>query len=336
MTLFLAAWLLALPLTAAWPQHDESPAGGANPSGGKGASSQTEPADGDSPQPAPPPPVEAVRALEILNEAAEVQGGAQILESLESFRASFKLEVFDPDSGRGNFEVERLFAYRDDEGIMWTRKKVDDAQAPYTELVYNGLDAWRIDAEGKVTVFTDRPSTFKTDINNIERDVRLTAQLFRFFFVRNLIGWAQNLRHLGEREIEGRTCAMIHGEARAWLGDREETRVRLEIAVDAETHVISQVKLRELIPAEEVQGLLGDGGQRRTFRFERYYRNSQNVLIPCRVKIYGRDESRHEMQLGLNSTVREVEGPDGRKVRKRRPRITFNVTILEKMFTIPE
>ena len=132
-------------------------------------------------------PDETRDAVMILEEAAVLQGGDEIQADLKNFRAAFNLELFDPDEGRGNFYVERFFAYRDDSGIMWTKRRRDDPRAPCSVTVYNGEEAWRIGEKGRVQIFTDRPSQYKTDLENLLDDVRLTAQMFRFFFRHILI-----------------------------------------------------------------------------------------------------------------------------------------------------
>ena len=81
---------------------------------------------------------------------------------------------------------------------------------------------------------------------------------------------------------------------------------------------------------------LAEGGQRRTFRFDKYYRNSQKILAPCQIKIFSKDEERYDMQISVRvKSVREKDA-DGNEIRKRIPRIEFNVPMPEEYFEIPE
>jgi len=276
------------------------------------------------------PSPEQAAALKILDEAADLQGADAILSHLENFRASFNLEVFDPDRGRGNFEVERFFAYKGDSGIMWTKKKRADTSDPWSAIVFDGTEAWRIGekdgGEKEVVIFTDKPAAYKTHLTNINDDVRLTAQMFRFFFVRNLAGAMKDARFVGERRLNGTPVFVIEGTASAWLRKEGRTVVHLRIAVDREKHTIAEVRITDL----------ARGGKQRIFRFERYTRNDQGVLIPCRIKIYGEDETNYTMQIALKVETREEKGEDGKTVKHRIPKIIFNASFPEKAFSIPD
>jgi len=265
-------------------------------------------------------------AVMILEEAAVLQGGEEIQADLKNFRAVFNLELFDPDEGRGNFYVERFFAYRDDSGIMWTKKRRDDPRSPCTVTVYNGEEAWRIGEKGRVQIFTDRPSQYKTDLQNLLDDVRLTSQMYRFFFVKTLLETVDDLRLLGKRRIDGKPVHVIEGTTTAWLGGEGTTRVLLKIAVEREKNRIFEVTLTDLAL----------DGQKRRFRFGSYRRNEQGVLVPCQVKIFGEDEQRHEMQVGLRVTSEEIKNDLGETVKEIRPVIAFNVPMPESAFEVPD
>ncbi len=270
-------------------------------------------------------------ALKVLEQVAENQGGARIARNLRNFRASFKLELFDPEKGRGNFEIERVFAFEGDSGIIWTRKRLS-AEKKTTTLVHNGTDAWRVGKKGELTIFTDKPSLFKTDITNLEDDIRLTGQLLRFFFVSTLIDKVKELELTGERSEGGVPKAVLEGRTTAWLGEVApggevalESPVLLTITVDRKKNIIDEVKLIDL----------SRDGLTRIFRFTKYFRNPQGILVPGNIKVFNKKEGPHEMQIGFDVEILEKENAEGKRVKVPCPQIEFNVDIPEELFTLP-
>ena len=272
---------------------------------------------------APPPDT---RAVEILERAARLQGGTEFAADLRTFHAHFDLEVFRADQGRGNFEVERAFVLNGSKGRLWTLKRLSGSDAPFSVMVYDGEDCWRVGEDGLVTVFTDQPSVYATDIRNMEDDARLTAQLFRFFFVQTWIREVSGLRYLGERTEGGIALHAIEGRMPAWIAGEGRTLVHLLILVRKEGDLIDRVRITDL----------ARDGKRRTFRFDRYYRNPQGVLVPCNVKIYGDDESHHEMQIALKADFRHGKDASGKDRRIVVPHMEFNVKIPAEYFRLPE
>lgn len=312
-TAFIAVFVLAtIPVTAAWI------------SGQNAAEKEAQPS-----------------AAEILDRAAIFQGGDKILENLENFSVAFKLMVFDPDKGRVTFDVERFFAYAGGEGtadggedseneegedLMWTSKRLDDSSARPSVIVFDGLEAWRISEKGVLTIFTDQPSVYQTDIDNIMDDLRLTGQMLRFFFIRSVGDTIEDVNLQSPRQIDGTPVWILDGTASAWLGGETNTRVHLRISIHREKDVIHEVRITDL----------AEGGQKRTFRFDKYFRNSQGILVPCQIKIFSKDEERFDMQIAVQvETVRE-EDADGNEIKRRIPRIEFNVPVPEKYFEIHE
>lgn len=286
-------------------------------------SQEETPAD---PADAAPPDAEKVvtpaqaKAIEILTKAAAKQGGEEIVADLKNFRAFFNLVVFDEERGRGNFKVERLFDNSGSTGRMWTKKKHDDKNSPYSTLVHDGEEAWRIGQDEEVAIFTDKPDAYKTDLKNLEDDLHLTRQMFRFFFVRTLLGELDELSFVGESLVRGRDVYRLEAKTSAWLGDENETLVYLVIHVDKKDYTVNEVELIDLSIAD----------RRRTFVFTRYARNAKGVLVPGNVKIFGRSTEQWIMQIAIEAP--KVETKTGTK---RIPRIDFNVTVDEKLFSIP-
>ncbi len=266
------------------------------------------------------------KARGILLKAAAAQGGEEIQTRMRNFHAHFALEVHDPDKGQINLEVERILDMRGESGKLWTLKRHSGSDAPFTATVFNSEDSWRIGDEGKVTVFTDRPSVFETDIKNIEDDTLLTAQLFRFFFLGAFSSEVHALRYRGEKDVDGTPCHILDGMIKAWLGGEGQTAVHLIMAVDKKSDLVRKVTIYDL----------GGNGGRRSFRFSRYIENPQGVLIPGNIKIYGHDESHHEMQIALQVDFVDRKTKDGKKSRKAVPRIEFNVKIPPRYFELPQ
>lgn len=283
------------------------------------------PAESDEPE-KPAAPERDTRALEILQKAAAAQGGKEIQAGLRNFHAHFTLEVHDPEKGQINLEVERIFDFSGEWGMLWTQKRHSGSKAPFSATVFNSEDAWRIGDKGKVTVFTDRPSVYKTDIRNIEDDTRLTAQLFRFFFLGALASEVSALHCKSDKTVDGESCHIVEGRIKAWLGGEGQTLVLLTMAVDKKSSLVRKVTIHDL----------ARGGERRTFRFSRYIKNSQGVLIPGNIKIYGKDSTRHEMQIGLQVDFVEKKSAAGKTSRKAVPRMEFNVKVPAHYFKLPE
>jgi len=302
LSIIIAIFLVALPL--AFSQEETPPV----------------PAD------APPTDAEAVvnpsqaKAMEILSKAAAKQGGEEIVADLKNFRAFFNLEVFDAERGKGNFKVERLFDNSGSTGRMWTKKKHDDKKSPYSTLVHDGEEAWRIGQDNEVVIFTDKPDAYKTDLKNLEDDLRLTRQMFRFFFVRTLLGELDELALVGESLVGNREVYRLEAKTSAWLGDENETLVYLVIHVDKKDYTVNEVELIDLSIAE----------RRRLFVFSKYARNTQGVLVPGNVKIFTESLERPYMQIGIEITTKETSTG-----KKRIPKIEFNITVEKELFTIP-
>lgn len=269
--------------------------------------------------PAETPPSKA-EAIDILSKAAAKQSGEEIVVDLKNFKAFFNLEVFDADRGKGNFKVERLFDNGVPTGRMWTKKKHDGKKSPYSTLVHDGEEAWRIGEDGEVVIFTDKPDAYKTDLKNLEDDLRLTRQMFGFFFVRTLLEELDELSLVGESEVGGRDVYRLEGKTSAWLGDENPTLVYLVIHVDKKNFTVNEVELIDLSIAE----------RRRLFVFSRYARNNQGVLVPGNVKIFRDSAERPYMAIALMTETKETSTG-----KKHIPKIWFNTTVEKELFTIP-
>ena len=269
------------------------------------------------------------KARRILTDSAATQGGEEIVADLRNFRAFFKLEVFDAEKGRGNFDVQRLFVAGGDLDKMWTRKRHDGSKSKWSTIVWDGFDGWRIaekDGKNELTIFTDRPSAFKTDLRNIDADVRLTGQMFHFFFVQTLLDRVPDMRYVRESRVGDEPVHILEGRISAWLGEDEKTVVLLKIAMSRKDNRILEIRLIDL----------ARDGKRRMFRFDKYRRNSQGVLVPNLIRIYGEDEKKQTMQISLDVDISEKKNSEGRTVRQVIPKIAFNVTVPEKLFEIPK
>jgi len=275
----------------------------------------------DDPPAVPASTPEHTKSVEILTKAAPKQGGDDIVADLKNFRAFFNLAVFDPDKGKINFKVERLFDDHGTCGRMWTKKKHDDSSAKYSTLVHDGEEAWRIGHDGVVAIFTDKPDAYKTDLKNLEDDLRLTRQMFRFFFVRTLLEELDELSLVGESHVRGRDVYRIEGKTSAWLGDENKTLVYLVIHVDRKDFTVNEVELIDLSIKE----------RRRLFVFTRYNRNAQGVLVPGNVKIFTKSTEHWDMQIALGvNTLKTKTG------KKRIQKIDFNIPVQKELFEIPE
>lgn len=262
---------------------------------------------------------EQAKAVEILKKAAQKQGGEKILASLKSFQAIFNMEVHDPEAGQANFYVERYFEDYGHSGRMWTKKKHDSKNSPFSTIVHDGEEAWRIGHDGEVAIFTDKPDAYKTDLQNLEDDLQLTKQMFRFFFVKTMLEELDDLSFVGQGKERKNDVFILKAKTKAWLGGEKKTRVYLSIFVDKNAFTINEVRLSDL----------SQGVCKRTFVFSRYCRNAQDVLVPGNVKIFGESLNKPKMQIALK--VKGDEGNSNVKV----PQIDFNTAVPPEYFKIP-
>jgi len=257
-------------------------------------------------------------AEEILKKAAKVQGGHQIAGKLKNFHARFET-VYDGEKGKTSFSVERIFQFPE---LIWTKKWHD--QTPITYEIYNGEDGWFVDDKGDKTVYTEDPASFKTDIENLEDDARLTGQMFKYFFIANLSAEITPLEKLDEGTVpicsgssmqnKGGPALVVAGKTRAWIGGAEDTTVRLKIYIDPKNYLVKAVRMRDLT-----------SDRKRLFLFdyyklpskEEFLRNEQGILVPTYVEMYSGDNPKYEMRISITGK----SGKDG----KRCSDIAFNI-----------
>ncbi|MFH2002459.1 MAG: hypothetical protein ABIK28_22490 [Planctomycetota bacterium] len=272
---------------------------------------------------APEDPAQAAEAVtrdltaqEILDKAGTVQGGGEIARNLRSFSADFETEYYKEDEGQVYYQVKRLFQYP---CVLWTEKK-HETQAKPTWEVYNGEDGWFIDAEKKVTVYTDKPSTYETDIENLEEDVRVTRELFRYFFIAKLSRELNDMERLSDEPVfKGNPPVhVVAGKTTTYAGGEEEKTVYLKIYIDPKESLVVAVRMKNL------DAQLQD----RLFIFEKHLKNRQGVLVPTLIKMYGEEEKKPEMKIFINSE----KGDDD----KFYPMIDFNIKIDPKLVNLPE
>ena len=256
-------------------------------------------------------------AEEILAEAAKRQGGGEISKNPTSFEAQFETDYYDENKGKIYFQVHRRFKTP---CYLWTRKNRENK--PASTLVYNGEDGWRIDPDGRLVVYTDKPSTFKTDMKNLEQDVRVTRQMLKFFFIANLGPEIRGLKRLSDGTVpmEGDKAFVLEGKTSGLVGGERETTVYLKIYVDPTTYQVRAVKMRDL----------SRGGKLRTFVFKLYFKNEQGILIPLQIFLYKENDTRPEMKLFIKT---EGRGKDGKEIV---PMIWFNRSFDPKLFRIPD
>lgn len=257
-------------------------------------------------------------AEEILAKAAAKQGGAEIAKNFRSFWADFETWYNHPDKGEVYYQVKRIFQFP---SLLWTEKRHEIQAAPTFE-VYNGEDGWFIDAEGKVTVYTDKPSAYKTDIENLEEDVRITREMFKNFFIANLRDEINDLKRLSDKPIfkGGEPLYLVSGKRSTRVEDDKERPVYLKIYVDPKEDLVRAVRMIDLNVREGS----------RLFVFEEFLENDQKVIVPTRIIIY-RDEEEPgepEMKLYINCE-RDKEG-------RIRPMLRFNVKPDPAKFNLPE
>ena len=261
-------------------------------------------------------------AEEILEQAAKAQGGARITGDLKSFYAEFETNYFKKDEGKVYYQVKRIFKFP---CLMWTEKKHDIQDGPSYE-VYNGEDSWFVTPEGKMVVYTDKPSTFKTDIENLEKDMRLTKQMFRYFFIANLAEEIKALKRLANEPLpfsrKKDTVFLLEGRTTGWIGGDHEIAVYLKIYIEPEQRTVLAVRMTDPNKTENT----------RLFLFDEYLRNKQGVLVPVRVKMYPGDAVKPEMTVYMN--CRPVEDESGKETVI--PVIEFNMPVDAALFNLPE
>lgn len=256
-----------------------------------------------------------VTADRLLDKAAEVQGGKEIATKFRNFSADFETEYYNKEKGQVYYQVKRIFQ---PPHLLWTEKK-HDSQANPTREVYNGLDGWFIDAEGNAVVYTDKPSTFETDIANLEEDVRITHELFKYFFIARLAKELNDKERLGDAPVfKGNSaCHVISGKTMTYVSGDEQETVYIKIYIDPKSHYVSAVRLFDL----------DSRTQDKLFVFEKHLRNRQDVLVPTRIKMYGKDEDKPEMKIFINTELGEDD--------TLYPLIDFNTKLDPTLFNVP-
>ena len=260
-------------------------------------------------------------AEEILARAAERQGGKEIAVHLKNFKASFESRYHDPEKGQIYYEVTRVFQFPDH---IWTQKKHELNKKPTLEG-FDGEDGWIVTPDGRLTVYTDKPSTYKNDLENLQEDVRITAEMFRYFFIANLRERLQGLTRLSDRPVprsgKDRPVYVLEGKVTGWI--EQEKTVRLLVYVDPESFQVRAVHMDDLSPRPEAP---------RLFLFDGYHRNDQDVLVPTRVSMYRGDEAKPEMTISMDFA--EKKSAEGK--REVYPLIRFNVDLDPNLFHVPK
>jgi hypothetical protein len=258
-------------------------------------------------------------AKEILIKAAKVQGGGKFAAKLNNFRAEFTSEYIKPNKGKVYYEVDRIFKFP---SYLWTKKKHEVHKKPSIEA-YDGEEGWIRTADGKLTVYTDKPSTYQTDMENLENDARLTKQMFRYFFIANLRNEIHDLTRLPDQPIPRMkkriSVFVLEGKATGWIG--EDKTVRLKIFVDPKESLVRAVQMDDLSQERP----------RRIFLFDVYAKNRQGVLVPTNIKMFTGNEPNPEMKLTIHYKEEEKEGE-----KKVYPLIDFNLDLDMDLFEIPE
>jgi len=258
-------------------------------------------------------------ALQIMKEAAKRQGGGDITKNPTGFEADFETEFFNKEEGRINYTVKRIFVRPE---YLWTKKNRDNK--PPTHEIYNGEDAWFIEPNGSVIIYTQKPSMFETDIANMERDVQVTSQMLKFFFVSSLQNEIKKLKRSNDAEapFTREECYLIEGKTMGWIGGDKKTTVLLSIYVNKKSYEIRVVRMIDLAQ--------NTNGSSRFFLFKKYCKNEQGVMTPLNISMYsGSDMKQPEMTIAIH----------GKKDEKKKgiiPCIWFNRKIDRKIFTCPE
>lgn len=255
-------------------------------------------------------------AQEILSRAAKKQGGEEIAKNFKSFSADFETWYNHPDKGEVYFQVKRIFVFP---CLIWTEKRHETQSKPTWEI-YNGEDGWFVDEENETTIYTDKPSSYKTDIENLEEDVRVTRELFHNFFIANLRNEISDLERLSDKPFRpgGKPVHLVTGRrSTRYEGEREKT-VYLNIFVDPE---------QDLVLAVRMIGL-DERRVSRLFVFEKFLENKQGVIVPTRIVILRNDEPEPEMKIYINCEKDEND--------KIRPLLEFNVEHDPAIFMLPE
>ena len=258
-------------------------------------------------------------AEEILSKAAEVQGGKEIAAHLKNFKAKFESTYFDPEKARVIYDVTRVFMFP---SYIWTEKKHGMNKKPSIQG-FDGQDGWIIMPNGKLVVYTDKPATFKTDMENLERDARLTKEMFRYFFIANLRDQVKELSRKSDKPVPRSNkidpAFVIEGKTTGWI-DKNKT-VRLKIYVDQKTYQVKAVQMDDL-----------GSSRRRLFLFDLYHKNRQGVLVPVSVKMFSGNDPEPEISIDMDfAKGKDKEGKDILY-----PLIDFNLDIDFKLFAIPD
>lgn len=263
-------------------------------------------------------------AEEILKKAADVQGGKEIVEKgLKNFKAQFLSEFKHPEKGKIYYEVTRIFQLP---SFLWTKKKHEHHKNPTWE-VYNGTDGWFINfADGKknVTVYTDKPATYQTDIKNLEEDVRITKQMFKFFFIANLQKEINDMTRLPDKPLpmakKDDRFYVVGGKTTGWIGGKDKKTIYINIFIDPKNYQVRAVWMEDL----------GLNGKERLFLFDKYRKNRQGVMIPGKISMLSNDSDAGipEMKITLDGDA----GEDGKPFYL----IDFNVELDANLFNIPE
>lgn len=259
-------------------------------------------------------------AEQILDMAAKKQGGERIAKKPVSFEAYFTTQYYNKEKGQINFEVKRIFQapYK-----LWTRKNRENKKPTYE--VYDGEDSWFVEADGKVIVYTEKPATHKTDIENIERDAKLTRQMLKFFFVAAMKKEIKDLKRVKDSiaptadNKRGEPSFLLEGKSTGWIGGEKETTVVLHIYVGKKSHQVNAVRMMDP----------NHGGMARLFLFSKYMENDQGVRIPLNIKMFRGTDPFPEMTIGIFCERKE-------ETKKVIPRIWFNKKVDPKLFICPE
>lgn len=235
------------------------------------------------------------RAQEILTAAAVAQRGETALPRPSSLHGLFSVTGRKPD-GSGSFSVEVERFYERSPERMLTRRTETLAHSD-SSVGFDGQVFWmRDNRDGQVTLYSDDPETFHTDLALEREQLELTRLILDVISVDGLMEQLSEARFVAretlnipsrrslgdDREVDvvrGKLPDVIFGPDRAAPPPRPgdpPPLVDIEMSIDAETHFVHRVELSTI-----------GREQRQVWQMvlSRHALNADDLIVPLTIRL---------------------------------------------------
>jgi len=230
-------------------------------------------------------------ARTILARAIEAQDPNDVASGLRDLTVDLQLTMRDPEKGTFTVDVEQTFEPPDH---LWSRVREDALSGVVYEEGFDGTTAWH---HGKDGLISFEGPDFKVDRKRIKEQIERTQLLVRFFFLANLEGELKDLKKIRDDErtigsgVASKTVRAHVLEGRGVVDVANIGPARLLLWIDHDTHHLLGARLeRDEAPDEPMQ-----------FCFWFHRPNPQGVIVPGKIELYLRDESRPLLQIFMRA-----------------------------------